>query len=215
MADEKMFQEAKQAIQDGHKDRARDLITRLLKTDQKNPDYWLYLSAVVESTTEKIFCLESALRIDPENQAALRGLVLLGARSPDERIVPVPVVKRKWSLGLEPEEELPKNPLKRLMRNPIARFVTFLAAGALLVGLVWLSITSLAPERKSVTFIQVSTTPKPIERLSAIQDPHQTFSHRLSPLAHPNLSRTYPALDAAQRNLHPHPTLHRHTSSHL
>jgi tetratricopeptide (TPR) repeat protein len=163
MADEKMFLEAKQAIQDGQKERARDLLTRILKTDQKNPDYWLYMSAVVESTSEKIFCLESALRIDPQNQAALRGLVLLGARPADESIVPVPVVRRKWTLGIEPEEELPKNPLARLMRNPVARVVAFLAAGAILVGLVWLSITSLVPERKTVTFIQVSTTPKPID----------------------------------------------------
>ena len=163
MADEKMFQEAVQAIQDGKKDRARDLLTRLLKTDQKNPDFWLYMSAVVDSTSEKVFCLESALRLDPENRAALRGLVLLGARPPDENIVPVPVIKRKWTTGLEPEEEGPKNPLARLMRNPVVRVVTFLAAGLILVGLVWLSISTFRPQTKSVTFIKVSTTPKPID----------------------------------------------------
>jgi hypothetical protein len=97
MSEEKTFQEAVQAIQDGKKDRARDILTRLLKTDQKNPDFWLYMSAVVDSPSEKVFCLESALRLDPENQAARRGLILLGSRAPDESIVPVPVVKKKWS----------------------------------------------------------------------------------------------------------------------
>ena len=163
MADETMFQEAVKAIQDGQKDRARDLLTRLLKADQKNPDFWLYMSAVVETTSEKVFCLESALRIDPENRAAQRGLVLLGARRNDESILPVPVIKRKWTTELAPEEEQPKNPLARLMRKPIVRVVTFLGAGAILVGLVWLSIITFKPQDKGVAFIQVSTTPKSIE----------------------------------------------------
>jgi tetratricopeptide (TPR) repeat protein len=163
MADDKMFQEALQAIQEGKKDRARDLLTRLLKTDQKNPDFWLYMSAVVDSSSEKVFCLESALRLDPENQAARRGLVLLGSRPPDESIIPVPVVKKKWTTELEPEEELPKNPIARMMRNPVVRVVTFFVAAVILVGLVWLSIITFRPQNRGVTFIQVSTTPKSIE----------------------------------------------------
>jgi tetratricopeptide (TPR) repeat protein len=163
MSDEKMFQEAIQAIEDGKKDRARDLLTRLLKTDQKNPDFWLYMSAVVDSSSEKIFCLESVLRLDPENQAARRGLVLLGGRAPDESILPVPVVKRKWTTGLEQGEEAPKNPIARMMRNPVVRVGTFVFAAALLIGLIWLSIVTFRPQNKGVTFIQVSTTPKSIE----------------------------------------------------
>lgn len=173
MPDERMFQEAVQAIQEGQKERARDLLTRLLKADQKNPDYWLYLSAVVENTAEKVFCLESALRLDPENLAARRGLVLLGARPADESVVPVPVVKRKWSTALEPEEEKPKNPLVRFMRNPIVRVMSFLAAGIILVGLVWLSITTFRPQNRGVTFIRVSTTPKEIEAYLPTKTPTQ------------------------------------------
>ena len=173
MPDDKMLQEAIQDIQDGKKDQARDLLTRLLKADQKNPDYWLYMSAVVDSSSEKVFCLESVLRLDPENQAARRGLILLGSRSPDESIIPVPVIKKKWATDLEPEEELPKNPIARMMRNPVVRVVTFVGAAVILAGLIWLSIYAFRPQNRGVTFIQVSTTPKSIEAYLPSKTPTQ------------------------------------------
>ncbi|MDH5505833.1 MAG: tetratricopeptide repeat protein [Anaerolineae bacterium] len=100
MAEDKMLQEAIEAARLGQRGRARDLLARLLRTNQKNPDYWLYMSAVVDSPKERIFCLESTLKLDPENQAAQRGLVILGARPPDENISPVkPDRQRQWDLG--------------------------------------------------------------------------------------------------------------------
>ena len=42
------------------------------------------MSAVVESKRERIYCLESAIKLDPTNRAAMRGLVILGARTPEE-----------------------------------------------------------------------------------------------------------------------------------
>jgi tetratricopeptide (TPR) repeat protein len=43
------------------------------------------MSAVVDSPKERVYCLESALKIDPTNRAAMRGLVILGAREPTDR----------------------------------------------------------------------------------------------------------------------------------
>jgi hypothetical protein len=42
------------------------------------------MSSVVDSKRERKYCLESALQIDSTHRAALRGLVILGERSPDE-----------------------------------------------------------------------------------------------------------------------------------
>jgi len=42
------------------------------------------MSSVVESKRERIYCLESAIKLDPTNRAAMRGLVILGARTPEE-----------------------------------------------------------------------------------------------------------------------------------
>ena len=61
MADDKMLQEAIEAVDNGHRDRARDLLTRLLKANQTNPKYWLWMSSVVESTKERIYCLQKVL----------------------------------------------------------------------------------------------------------------------------------------------------------
>jgi tetratricopeptide (TPR) repeat protein len=76
--------EAIAAARSGDRARARDLLSRLLRADSANAEYWIWMSAVVDSDREKTYCLESALKLDPSNRAALRGLVVLGARVPDE-----------------------------------------------------------------------------------------------------------------------------------
>ena len=73
-----MFQEAFKALREKDRAKARDLLTQLLKTDQNNVQYWIWLSAAVETTKERIYCLQTALQLDPENATAKRGLVLLG-----------------------------------------------------------------------------------------------------------------------------------------
>ncbi|MEX2030256.1 MAG: tetratricopeptide repeat protein [Anaerolineales bacterium] len=79
-----MLMEAMAAARAGDRAHARDLLSRLLRGDSTNVEVWLWMSSVVDSPREKAYCLESAFRLDPTNRAALRGLVLLGARSPEE-----------------------------------------------------------------------------------------------------------------------------------
>jgi len=94
---EAMYREALSAIHSGDRLRARDLLTRLLKMAQDNPEYWIWMSAVVDSHKERIFCLKEALRIDPQNAMAKRGLILQGALPPDPDLVtPVRLQKRSW-----------------------------------------------------------------------------------------------------------------------
>ena len=76
--------EAIAAARSGNRVRARRLLTKLLKTDSSVVDYWVWMSSVVESKREKIYCLESALKLDPTNRAVLRGLTLMGARAPSD-----------------------------------------------------------------------------------------------------------------------------------
>ena len=56
-AEENMFLEAQKAIEAGDKARGKDLLTRLLKQNQQNADYWLWMSAVVDSEKERRYCL--------------------------------------------------------------------------------------------------------------------------------------------------------------
>ncbi len=83
-----MFREAVQAVRAGQRRRARDLLTRLIKTDANNADYWVWLSSAVDTEKEQIYCLQKALQIDPNSVHARRGLVMLGALTPEQANLP-------------------------------------------------------------------------------------------------------------------------------
>jgi Tfp pilus assembly protein PilF len=75
MADEvdTMFQEAVEALRVGDRPRAKDLLTRLLKTDQNNVNYWVWMSAAVETAKERVYCCKrrftSTPNMPPPNEA--------------------------------------------------------------------------------------------------------------------------------------------------
>ena len=79
MDEERIFTQAREAVEQGHPKRARDLLARLLKQNPNQPQYWLWMSAVVATQKEQEYCLRSVLRLDPQNHSAKQGLVLLGA----------------------------------------------------------------------------------------------------------------------------------------
>ena len=118
-----MFQDAVDALRRGDRPRAKEVLTLLLKTDQNNPTYWIWLSASVDASKERIYCLQTALKLDPENSIAKRGLILLGALSPDETIQPFPMNRpRAWEEKLLLAHEKPKERGVRVaMRSPAVR----------------------------------------------------------------------------------------------
>ena len=91
--------EAIAAIRKGDRTKARELLGRLLRTDSSNAEYWVWMSAVSESQSEKIRCLESALKLDPNSKAARRGLVVLGARPLDKSQAPPPLKIRRRQIA--------------------------------------------------------------------------------------------------------------------
>src|SRR6266487_1663802 len=139
MADnDAVFQEAVEALRAGNKSRARELLTGLLKTNQNNATYWVWMSSTVDTTKERIYCLQTAYKLDPENAAAKRGLILHGALPPDETIQPFQVNRpRAWEEKLLLAHEKPK--LKgwaAVKASPEARLSGFVALGAVLIGAV-------------------------------------------------------------------------------
>ncbi len=131
-----LFQEAVEALRTGERPRAKDLLTRLLKTDQNNVNYWIWMSAAVETAKERVYCLQTALRIDPENATAKRGLILLGALPPDENVQPFPMNHpRAWEEQLILAHERPAEK-KPLLSRPLVRLAGMGVIGAALCGLV-------------------------------------------------------------------------------
>ena len=144
-----LFQEAVDALRDGARARAKDLLTRLLKTDQNNATYWVWMSAAVETNKERVYCLQTALRIDPENASAKRGLVLLGAAPPDETVQPFPVNRpRAWEEELKLSHEKPKEK-KPLLARPLVRLAGLSGLGIIVCGLVFFLL--ILPNRQRFT----------------------------------------------------------------
>ncbi|MFC1878450.1 tetratricopeptide repeat protein [Chloroflexota bacterium] len=138
MSEDVMLNEAIDAIHQGQRMRARDLLTRLLRADQSNPQYWLWMSSVVETTKEQIFCLDSALRLDPHNPTIQRGLVLLGARPPDGAVTPLAPIRRTWEVA---EQEVPKESgLKGVLAKPAVRITLLVVILLVVSGLVMLGL---------------------------------------------------------------------------
>ncbi|MFQ5616869.1 MAG: tetratricopeptide repeat protein, partial [Anaerolineales bacterium] len=167
-----MLQEAINAAREGDRARARDLLTRLLRTNQSNPDYWFWMSAVVDTRQEQIYCLQNLLKVAPDNVAARRGLVLMG-ELPARDVVPVPPHRaKKWDVP-EIGGETPTG-LRAVLANPLLRIILFSGIGLFVVGMIMLGIFGVrgaAPPTPTPDFVATSTL---IQRVTLTPSPSIT-----------------------------------------
>jgi tetratricopeptide (TPR) repeat protein len=184
MAQDKMYKAALEAIDQGQSARARDLFTRLLRSDSSKAEYWLWMSTLVDTNQERIYCLESALRANPDNEAAKRGLIILGARQADKDVTPAPPIRRNWEKDLENVVEPHKSIFHRIWDNRNLRIAIISVPALIIVGLIIGSINSLHPQAEPLVVIKVSPfptrTPEPTlsptaTRTLVIRSPTPTF----------------------------------------
>jgi tetratricopeptide (TPR) repeat protein len=161
-----MFQDAVEALRRRDKPRAREILTLLLKTDQNNAVYWVWLSAAVENTKERIYCLQTAFKLDPENGTAKRGLILLGALMPDENIQPFQMHRpRAWEEKLLLANERPKEKgFRAIVKSPITRLVVVVLIGVALFSFVLFNF--VLPRQATIVPTQ-SFTPGPSPTFTA------------------------------------------------
>ncbi len=156
MADDRMLQEALDAARQGQRTRARDLLTRLLRTNQGEPSYWLYLSSVVDTQKERVYCLQTALKLDPENQAARRGLTLMGVMAPDGGIKPVkPERSRQFDIGeiAKAPGSVAESERAKLSMTP-RQIATLVVVGVVAVSLIFYAIF----RPKELTYVYPTAT---------------------------------------------------------
>ncbi len=187
MADDVMLQEAIDALSEGQRVRARDLLTRLLRTDQNNPTYWIWMSSLVDTYKERIYCLESALRLDPMNTTAMRGLVLIGARKPQADVLPTPLVRRKWWSGSDEELNAPRSRIAKIISHPAFKVLSFVGVGLVMVALIGVGIygfRNAARQRSGIVRVTLpawtahpaSSTPTLIPTITlVVRSPTPTF----------------------------------------
>lgn len=158
MSEDVMLQEAIEAVARGQRQRALDLFTRLLRADQANATYWLWMSSLVETAKERRYCLQNVLQLDPKNRAAKRGLVLIGVIPPPDGIRPAPPVRRKWSVT---EVTTPTSAgIRTFHFKANWRAWGMAGLGILLVGLLFLGFSG-ARNRSSARAIPLTITPRP------------------------------------------------------
>jgi len=88
------------ALKAGELDKARKLLTQVIKIDEQNERAWLWLSGAVKTKEERRVCLENVLTINPDNEMAKKGLTKLGFPIPE----PMPTAEPEPEP--EPEFEL-------------------------------------------------------------------------------------------------------------
>jgi tetratricopeptide (TPR) repeat protein len=165
-AEDTLFQDAVVALRKGDKPKAQELITLLLKADQNNPTYWIWLSASVDNNKERVYCLQTALKLDPENKTAKRGLLLLGAMGPDENVQPFTVNRpRAWEEKLLLANEKPREKgLKAVMNSPVMRLA---GIGVILLGLFAVVFVGFLLPRQSNFVPTATNTPGPSPTFTA------------------------------------------------
>ena len=101
-SEELLLKDAMEAVAQDNIPLARDLMTRLLQRDRSNPQYWVWMSGLVETAKERAFCLREAYKLDPTNATAIHGLRFSGENIPDPQpLPPFDPAKLAWKTSLE------------------------------------------------------------------------------------------------------------------
>lgn len=177
---DQMLQEAVQAGQAGDSARARELLLALLRTDNREPLYWLLMSTAVESRKERIYCLHNVLFLDPDNSAARHDLELLGADIPEQGAPAFfPEDEGEWQTS---EIAAPKV-RKRRKRRVDQAWSTGWIFGILLGGIVLITAVFFATQQGIIpNFVNTATpggSPAATGSLGAAGTPQPTATRQI------------------------------------
>lgn len=127
-SEELLFKEAMEAVEKGDIPLARELMTRLLQRNRQNAQYWVWMSGLVQTEKERVYCLREAYKLDPKDATAIHGLRFSGTNIADPQPVPAfDPAKSAWKTSLEQEQTQVKQPTRK-KTNPSAWVVIGLLA---------------------------------------------------------------------------------------
>jgi len=185
MTEFEILKRAKEAISQGKKEQARELLMRLLKSDKNNPEYWLWMSSVVETPREQIYCLKNVLKLEPNNPSAKQGLKLLGETPVDVSENQPVFIKRDWESEIPLVTPKPPSRLKVLLSIPFYKTVFFVAISVVVVGLITAGIYGLTgggllSPRLTITPIAWTETSTPTSTMTPlVRTPTPTLGRRM------------------------------------
>jgi tetratricopeptide (TPR) repeat protein len=180
MPEDPLLEQAITAIRQHDRAKALGILKRLVKADPHNHRYWTWLSTVVETSQEAIYCLQETLKYDPENITARRALVYYGASRSEKNNSENPFSKRiDWQAELIRQMTPPPPPKPEKTARKRSTGIVVLAAlvvVAVLAGSIFL-ITSI--RRQTGPTVSIS---RPTPKASATYLPTATpFGYKPSP----------------------------------
>jgi tetratricopeptide (TPR) repeat protein len=105
---EDILHKAISMIKAGDRTGAKSILISILEKDPKNENAWLWLSSCADKTEEKIYCLQEALRINPNNEQAKKAI---------EQLKPRPIVGRDVIPASQPAIIVEQQLKPELVRN--------------------------------------------------------------------------------------------------
>lgn len=175
---DQMLQEAVEAGQAGDSARARELLLALMRTDNREPLYWLLMSTAVESRQERIYCLHNVLFLDPDNSAARHDLELLGADSPEHGVPAfVPEDQGEWQTSEIAAPKVRKRRKRRVDQAWSAGWVL----GILLGGIALIAAGFYATQQGIIPNFVNTATPggSPVATRTAAGTPQPTATRQI------------------------------------
>lgn len=118
-----LLREGIAAAKAGQRERARDLLTRVVAQDERNALAWLWLSGVVESLEDREICVENVLAIEPDNAAARKGLAVVRRQMASQASAVEDIPEDVFpSAGVEstPFTTVPESPVAARARAPVS-----------------------------------------------------------------------------------------------
>lgn len=80
--EERLLSEGISAIKAGQRGRARELLTQVIGLNTQNEQAWLWMTSVLDTPAQRRECLLRVLSLNPNNDAARRGLAELDTLAP-------------------------------------------------------------------------------------------------------------------------------------
>ncbi len=117
---ENQLREGIAAAKAGERERARDLLMRVVEQDEDRPQAWLWLSGVVDDLEDREICLENVLALDPQNPYARKGLALVREKlEAQSALVRVDAAQEEAESSPGRPVETSEAPPERAQSNPV------------------------------------------------------------------------------------------------
>ncbi len=185
------YEQVQEALRQGDLTEARRLLIRLLKRDPHNVEYWLLLSAATTNPKEREDSLRQALKLDPENPVARRGLAFF-AQEQDLAAPPAAIdLRAEWEQRYRQRE---RREAGVQWRTPLL----MLAGLALMVGILFGGYAlwqKVRPKRLATPPPAITPSPTPSPRATPTPPPYTPTPQPLWMLLDATYTPTPPFVD--------------------